>query len=86
MTSISIKSPASRVSLSSISMMWPTPEAHAISRANASTSRSSRKAKPRSGRGYLDDGTMVVCENAAHLVGKEISVIVTSVLKAALVA
>lgn len=36
---------------------------------------------PGQGVGYLDDGTMVVCENAAHLVGKEISVIVTSVLQ-----
>ncbi len=33
------------------------------------------------GVGYLDDGTMVVCENAANLVGKDISVIVTSVLQ-----
>gem|GEM_PF-173990 len=36
---------------------------------------------PGQGVGYLDDGTMVVCENAAHLAGKEISVIVTSVLQ-----
>ncbi|MFQ5734546.1 MAG: PIN/TRAM domain-containing protein [Planctomycetaceae bacterium] len=33
------------------------------------------------GVGYLDDGTMVVCESASHLVGKEIDVIVTSVLQ-----
>lgn len=33
------------------------------------------------GVGYLDDGTMVVCENAANMVGKEIGVIVTSVLQ-----
>ena len=33
------------------------------------------------GVGYLDDGTMVVCEQASHLVGKEIDVIVTSVLQ-----
>ncbi|MCA9037151.1 MAG: PIN/TRAM domain-containing protein [Planctomycetaceae bacterium] len=36
---------------------------------------------PQQGVGYLDDGTMVICENAAHLVGREISVIVTSVLQ-----
>lgn len=36
---------------------------------------------PSQGVGYLDDGTMVVCENSAHLVGREISVIVTSVLQ-----
>lgn len=36
---------------------------------------------PGQGVGYLDDGTMVVCENAANLVGKDISVIVTSVLQ-----
>lgn len=34
------------------------------------------------GVGYLDDGTMVVCENASALVGKEIGVTVTSVLQA----
>jgi uncharacterized protein YacL len=34
------------------------------------------------GVGYLDDGTMVVCENASILVGKEIGVTVTSVLQA----
>jgi len=33
------------------------------------------------GVGYLDDGTMVVCEQASHLVGQEIDVIVTSVLQ-----
>lgn len=36
---------------------------------------------PGQGVGYLDDGTMVVCENAANLAGKEISVVVTSVLQ-----
>ena len=36
---------------------------------------------PGQGVGYLDDGTMVVCENAANLAGKDISVIVTSVLQ-----
>ncbi|MFV1992166.1 MAG: PIN/TRAM domain-containing protein [Acidimicrobiales bacterium] len=36
---------------------------------------------PGQGVGYLDDGTMVVCEQANHLVGKEIDVIVTSVLQ-----
>ena len=33
------------------------------------------------GVGYLDDGTMVVCENAAVLIGKDIDVIVTSMLQ-----
>jgi len=33
------------------------------------------------GVGYLDDGTMVVCEQSSHLVGKEIDLIVTSVLQ-----
>ena len=33
------------------------------------------------GVGFLDDGTMVVCEQAAHLVGNEIDTIVTSVLQ-----
>lgn len=33
------------------------------------------------GVGYLDDGTMVVCENTSHLVGKEIDGVVTSVLQ-----
>ena len=36
---------------------------------------------PGQGVGYLDDGTMVVCENAASLIGKEINVIVSSVLQ-----
>lgn len=33
------------------------------------------------GIGYLDDGTMVVCENADHLIGERLSVTVTSVLQ-----
>lgn len=33
------------------------------------------------GVGYLDDGTMVVCENAAHMIGKEVNSIVTRVLQ-----
>jgi uncharacterized protein YacL len=33
------------------------------------------------GVGYLDDGTMVVCENAQTLIGKEIEAVVTSVLQ-----
>ena len=33
------------------------------------------------GVGYLDDGTMVVCEAASHLQGREIDVIVTRVLQ-----
>lgn len=33
------------------------------------------------GVGFLDDGTMVVCEQAAVLIGKEIEVVVTSVLQ-----
>jgi uncharacterized protein YacL len=33
------------------------------------------------GVGYLDDGTMVVCEQAAGLIGKDIDVTVTSVLQ-----
>ena len=33
------------------------------------------------GVGYLDDGTMVVCEQANGLVGKEIDVVVTSMLQ-----
>lgn len=36
---------------------------------------------PGQGVGYLDDGTMVVCENAVGLIGKEINVIVSSVLQ-----
>jgi len=33
------------------------------------------------GVGYLDDGTMVVCEQGSHLVGKETTISVTSVLQ-----
>lgn len=33
------------------------------------------------GVGYLDDGTMVICESASHLIGEQLSVIVTSVLQ-----
>jgi uncharacterized protein YacL len=33
------------------------------------------------GIGYLDDGTMVVCEQAASLIGKDIDVVVSSVLQ-----
>ncbi|MBW3539198.1 MAG: PIN/TRAM domain-containing protein [Planctomycetes bacterium] len=33
------------------------------------------------GVGYLDDGTMVICEQTAHLIGREIDCIVTSVLQ-----
>ena len=33
------------------------------------------------GVGYLDDGTMVVCEQASNLIGKEIDVVVTSMLQ-----
>lgn len=33
------------------------------------------------GVGYLDDGTMVVCEQASHLMGKDVDSIVTSVLQ-----
>jgi len=33
------------------------------------------------GVGYLDDGTMVVCEQASHQVGESIDVVVTSVLQ-----
>lgn len=36
---------------------------------------------PGQGVGYLDDGTMVICEQAARLKGKEIEVVVTSVLQ-----
>lgn len=36
---------------------------------------------PGQGVGYLDDGTMVVCENTSHMTGKDVSVIVTSVLQ-----
>ncbi|MCH2201724.1 MAG: PIN/TRAM domain-containing protein [Fuerstiella sp.] len=33
------------------------------------------------GVGYLDDGTMVVCEGASNMIGKEISTVVTRVLQ-----
>lgn len=33
------------------------------------------------GIGYLEDGTMVVIENGGHLVGKEVKVIVTSIIQ-----
>jgi uncharacterized protein YacL len=33
------------------------------------------------GIGYLDDGTMVVCEQTSHLIGQEIDIIVTSMLQ-----
>lgn len=33
---------------------------------------------PGQGVGYLDDGTMVVCEQAAHLISKEVDMIVTT--------
>lgn len=33
------------------------------------------------GVGYLDDGTMVVCAEASHLLGRDIEVVVTSVLQ-----
>ncbi len=36
---------------------------------------------PGQGVGYLDDGTMVVCEQARELIGKEIETTVTSVLQ-----
>lgn len=36
---------------------------------------------PGQGVGYLDDGTMVVCEQGSHLVGRETGIIVTSVLQ-----
>jgi len=36
---------------------------------------------PGQGVGYLDDGTMVVCESANSLIGKDVSVVVTSVLQ-----
>jgi len=36
---------------------------------------------PGQGVGYLDDGTMVVCEQANHLLNKDVDVIVTSVLQ-----
>ena len=31
--------------------------------------------------GYLDDGTMVVCEAASHLQGEDVPVLVTSILQ-----
>ncbi|GAB4331200.1 MAG: PIN/TRAM domain-containing protein [Candidatus Abyssubacteria bacterium] len=37
--------------------------------------------EPGQGVGYLDDGTMVVVENGARLIGKEVKVTVTSVLQ-----
>jgi uncharacterized protein YacL len=36
---------------------------------------------PGQGVGYLDDGTMVICEHASQHLGKDISVVVTSVLQ-----
>jgi uncharacterized protein YacL len=33
------------------------------------------------GIGYLDDGTMVVCEQTSHLIGQEVDLIVTSTLQ-----
>lgn len=36
---------------------------------------------PGQGVGYLDDGTMVVCEGAAHLIGKDVDNVVSSVLQ-----
>jgi uncharacterized protein YacL len=33
------------------------------------------------GVGYLDDGTMVVCEQGSTMIGKETSIVVTSVLQ-----
>ncbi|MBI5116646.1 TRAM domain-containing protein [Candidatus Poribacteria bacterium] len=37
--------------------------------------------EPGQGIGYLDDGTMVVIENGARMIGKEVKVTVTSVLQ-----
>ncbi len=34
------------------------------------------------GVGYLDDGTMVICENTAGLIGRDVNIVVTSVLQA----
>jgi uncharacterized protein YacL len=66
MTSISIKLPACRASPSSISTMSPMHSNHATSPANASTCRVIREGDgPGQGVGYLDDGTMVACENAS---------------------
>ena len=36
---------------------------------------------PGQGVGYLDDGTMVVCEQAGHMSGQDVDVVVTSVLQ-----
>ena len=36
---------------------------------------------PGQGVGYLDDGTMVVCEQAAQLIGRDVNAVVTSVLQ-----
>ncbi len=36
---------------------------------------------PGQGIGYLNDGTMVVCEQASNLIGKDIAAVVTSVLQ-----
>jgi uncharacterized protein YacL len=36
---------------------------------------------PGQGVGYLDDGTMVICEQTSHLIGKDVDCIVTSVLQ-----
>ncbi|MEX0703319.1 MAG: PIN domain-containing protein [Planctomycetales bacterium] len=36
---------------------------------------------PGQGVGYLDDGTMVVCEQASHRIGQEVDLVVTSVLQ-----
>lgn len=33
------------------------------------------------GIGYLDDGTMVVCENTSHLIGRDVDMVVSSVLQ-----
>lgn len=37
--------------------------------------------EPRQGVAYLDDGTMVVVDDARHLIGKKVDVVVTSVLQ-----
>jgi uncharacterized protein YacL len=36
---------------------------------------------PGQGVGYLDDGTMVVCENGGSEIGRQIDLVVTSVLQ-----
>ena len=36
---------------------------------------------PGQGVGYLDDGTMVVCENGGHRIGSQVDLVVTSVLQ-----